>query len=147
MSINKDKLTLLEMKNISIEGFSDEMWHPIINGIDLKINRGEVLGLIGESGAGKSTLGLAAMGFVRAGCRFTGGSVLFGGKDLTKMNEVEKRKLWGTKFSYVAQSAAAAFNPAHRLIKQTIEASVSHKIGKCLFRNVATRHHRFELCA
>ena len=46
------------------------------------------------------------------------------------MNEVEKRKLWGTKFSYVAQSAAAAFNPAHRLIKQTIEASVSHKIGK-----------------
>ena len=66
MSINKkDKSNLLEMKNISIEGFSDETWHPIIQGVNLNIKRGEVLGLIGESGAGKSTLGLAAMGFVR----------------------------------------------------------------------------------
>ena len=127
---NTDNLILLEMKNVSIEGYSDEKWHPIINEVDLRLKRGEVLGLIGESGAGKSTLGLAAMGFVRSGCRFTGGSVLFKGKDLTKMNEREKQKLWGTKFSYVAQSAAAAFNPAHRLINQTIEASVSHGIGK-----------------
>ena len=131
MSINKkDKSNLLEMKNISIEGFSDETWHPIIQGVNLNIKRGEVLGLIGESGAGKSTLGLAAMGFVRAGCRFTAGSVMFGGQDLTKMIEAEKRALWGTKFSYVAQSAAAAFNPAHRIIKQTIESSIIRGISK-----------------
>ena len=131
MSINKkDKSNLLEMKNISIEGFSDETWHPIIQGVNLNIKRGEVLGLIGESGAGKSTLGLAAMGFVRAGCRFTAGSVMFGGQDLTKMSEAEKRELWGTKFSYVAQSAAAAFNPAHRIIKQTIESSIIRGISK-----------------
>ena len=131
MSINKkDKSNLLEMKNISIEGFSDETWHPIIQDVNLNIKRGEVLGLIGESGAGKSTLGLAAMGFVRAGCRFTAGSVMFGGQDLTKMNEAEKRELWGTKFSYVAQSAAAAFNPAHRIIKQTIESSIIRGISK-----------------
>ena len=131
MSINKrDKSNLLEMKNISIEGFSDETWHPIIQDVNLNIKRGEVLGLIGESGAGKSTLGLAAMGFVRAGCRFTAGSVMFGGQDLTKMKEAEKRELWGTKFSYVAQSAAAAFNPAHRIIKQTIESSIIRGISK-----------------
>ena len=131
MSINKkDKSNLLEMKNISIEGFSDETWHPIIQDVNLNIKRGEVLGLIGESGAGKSTLGLAAMGFVRAGCRFTAGSVMFGGQDLTKMIEAEKRELWGTKFSYVAQSAAAAFNPAHRIIKQTIESSIIRGISK-----------------
>ena len=53
---------LLEMKNIWIEGFSDERWHEIIKGVNLTLNRGEILGLIGESGAGKSTLGLAAMG-------------------------------------------------------------------------------------
>ena len=121
---------LLDIKNISIEGYSDELWHPIIKGVDLQISKGEVLGLIGESGAGKSTLGLAAMGFVRTGCRFTGGSIFFEGKDLTKINESKKQQLWGTKFSYVAQSAAAAFNPAHRLINQTIESSLSHSLNE-----------------
>ena len=129
MSTNKNSPSLLlDMKNISIEGYSDEAWHPIIKGVDLQIGRGEVLGLIGESGAGKSTLGLAAMGFVRSGCRFTNGSISFEGKDLTKLSEKEKQKLWGTKFSYVAQSAAAAFNPAHRLLNQTIESSLSHNL-------------------
>ena len=129
MSTNKNSPSLLlDMKNISIEGYSDEAWHPIIKGVDLQIGRGEVLGLIGESGAGKSTLGLAAMGFVRSGCRFTSGSISFEGKDLTKLSEREKQKLWGTKFSYVAQSAAAAFNPAHRLLNQTIESSLSHNL-------------------
>jgi peptide/nickel transport system ATP-binding protein len=47
--------------------------------VDLKLHRGEVMGLIGESGAGKSTLGKAAMGYVQPGCRFTGGTVLFDG--------------------------------------------------------------------
>tara|TARA_B100000965_G_C19598858_1_gene761527 strand:- start:2571 stop:4181 length:1611 start_codon:yes stop_codon:yes gene_type:complete len=124
----KSQSLLLDIRNISIEGYSDEAWHPIIKGVDLQINRGEVLGLIGESGAGKSTLGLAAMGFVRAGCRFTGGSISFEGRDLTKLSEKEKQMLWGTKFSYVAQSAAAAFNPAHRLLNQTIESSLSHNL-------------------
>ena len=125
MSKNRDNSILLEMKNISIEGYSDEVWHPIIKGVNLQIHRGEVLGLIGESGAGKSTLGLAAMGFVRAGCRFTGGSVLFGDQDLTKMNENEKRELWGTKFSYVAQSAAAAFNASIAVESAPAESAVT----------------------
>ena len=119
---------LLKMSNIQIEGFADERWHKIIKGIDLTLHRGQILGLIGESGAGKSTLGLAAMGFARPGCRFTGGEVEFDGLNLTKMSEYEKRKLWGTRITYVAQSAAAAFNPAHRLLDQTIESTVRGKI-------------------
>jgi len=114
---------LLEMRGVHIEGFSDEQWHPIIKGVDLTLRRGQVLGLIGESGAGKSTLGLAAMGFARAGCRITEGSILFDGMDLATASDREKRQLWGSRMTYVAQSAAAAFNPAHRLIDQTIESA------------------------
>ncbi|MEM7258774.1 MAG: ATP-binding cassette domain-containing protein, partial [Pseudomonadota bacterium] len=120
--------TLLDMRNIHIEGFADEQWHPIIKGVDLTLKRGQILGLIGESGAGKSTLGLAAMGFVRAGCRFTQGTVHFDGTDLLTLREKEKRKLWGTRIAYVAQSAAAAFNPAHRLIDQTIESAIRSQV-------------------
>ena len=118
---------LLEMKEIVIDGFSDERWHEIIKGINLTLRRGQVLGLIGESGAGKSTLGLAAMGFARPGCRLTSGSIKFDGIELMGVPEDERRRLWGNRIAYVAQSAAAAFNPAHRLMDQTIEAAVNHR--------------------
>ena len=119
---------LLQIKNLYIEGFFDERWHTIINDVDLELNRGEVLGLIGESGAGKSTLGLAAMGFARPGCRIKSGTINFDSIDLFTAKNSEKEKIWGTRIAYVAQSAAAAFNPAHRLLDQTIEASLRMKI-------------------
>ena len=115
---------LLEIRGLKIEGNSDGVWHPIVKGVDLTLKRGEVLGLIGESGAGKSTIGLAAMGFARPGCRIVDGTIMFDGIDLRAASEAEKRQLWGARIAYVAQSAAAAFNPAHRLIDQTIETAV-----------------------
>src|SRR5215208_2053381 len=119
---------LVEIKGLRIEGYSDDKWHEIVKGVDLTLNRGEVLGIIGESGAGKSTLGLAAMGFARPGCRIRAGSIHFDNIDLTKVSDAEKRKLWGSRISYVAQSAAAAFNPAHRILDQTVETAVGHGI-------------------
>ena len=115
---------LLEIKNLKIQGFSDEKWHDIVNGVDISLRRGEVMGLIGESGAGKSTLGLAAMGYTQPGCRITDGEINFDGVDLAKLKENEKRKYWGNRMTYVAQSAAASFNPAHRLIKQTTASTI-----------------------
>jgi peptide/nickel transport system ATP-binding protein len=115
---------LLSIKGLKIQGFSDEKWHDIINGIDLTLHAGEVLGLIGESGAGKSTLGLAAMGYTQPGCRITAGEIIFDGVDLAKLTDREKRKFWGNRMTYVAQSAAASFNPARRLIVQTTASTI-----------------------
>ena len=117
---------LLEMRGLRIDGQSDDEWHEIIKGIDITLHRGEVLGLIGESGAGKSTAGLAAMGYVHPGCRISGGSIVFDGIDLMSASEDEKRKLRGVRIAYVAQSAAASFNPAHKLIDQFSEIPVEH---------------------
>ncbi len=119
---------LVEMKDIWIEGRSDEVWNPIINGASLTLKRGEVLGLIGESGAGKSTLGLAAMGFTRDGVRISKGSVTFDGIDLINASADVKRELLGKRIAYVAQSAAASFNPAHKLIDQHVEGPVQHGV-------------------
>ena len=119
---------LLEMRDIVIDGYSDDRWHEIIKGVDLVLRRGEVMGLIGESGAGKSTLGLASMGFAKPGCKINGGTIIFDGIDLMKASADEKRKLRGSRITYVAQSAAASFNPSHRLIDQTVESAVRHQV-------------------
>ena len=119
---------LLKIRGLKIEGKSDEVWSPIVNGIDLDLKKGEVLGLIGESGAGKSTVGLAAMGFTRDGCRISGGTVDFDGVDLVTASAAVKRNMLGKRIAYVAQSAAASFNPAHRLIDQHTEAPTQHRL-------------------
>jgi peptide/nickel transport system ATP-binding protein len=138
---------LLQIRGLRIEGESDEIWHEIVKGIDLTLHRGEVLGLIGESGAGKSTLGLAAMGYARPGCRITAGSIMFDGKDLAKLGEPEKRPLWGRRLAYVAQSAAASFNPAHRLIDQYSETPMWHGVmkGDEAKRNAVDLYRRLRL--
>src|SRR5260221_2197257 len=119
---------LLEIRGLRIEGQSDDRWNEIVKGIDLTLRRGEVLGLIGESGAGKSTIGLAAMGYARPGCRIAAGSIVFDGIDLVKIDEAERRRILGARIAYVAQSAAAAFNPAHKLIDQCVESPLGHEL-------------------
>lgn len=118
--------TILTIQDIHIDGLNQGQWNPIVKGIDLHLSEGEVLGLIGESGAGKSTLGLACMAYTRQGCRISSGSVNFKGQDLTKASESDLQSIRGARIAYVAQSAAASFNPAHRLIHQFAEGPVQH---------------------
>ncbi|RCK29764.1 ABC transporter ATP-binding protein [Thalassospira lucentensis] len=98
----------------------------IVHGVSFDLQKGKVLGLIGESGAGKSTIGLAALAYGRGGVRITGGQVLLDGKDILSMNKKGIRSIRGARVCYVAQSAAASFNPAHKLGDQVIESSIEH---------------------
>ncbi|WP_291733200.1 ABC transporter ATP-binding protein [Leisingera sp. F5] len=122
--MTNEQTPLLTMQNLQIEGLSEDHWKTIVKGVDLTLGKGEVLGLIGESGAGKSTIGLGAMGHVRDGCRFSGGTVHFDGIELTSASREACRDLRSTRIAYVAQSAAASFNPAFKLINQHAEFPV-----------------------
>ncbi len=115
---------LLEIRHLRMEARTLHGWHGIVNDVSLSVKRGEVVGLIGESGAGKSTIGLSALGFARGGCRFAGGEVVFDGTDLLRQPERKLRALRGKRIAYVAQSAAASFNPARKLIDQTVECAL-----------------------
>ncbi|NKK71114.1 ATP-binding cassette domain-containing protein [Rhizobium leguminosarum bv. viciae] len=122
---------LLSVRNLKIEATSYPPGEPpkrvtIVDGVSFDLQKGKVLGLIGESGAGKSTIGLSALAYGRGGAEITGGEVRLDGADILALGKNGIRKIRGARVCYVAQSAAAAFNPAHRLGDQVIEASIKH---------------------
>ena len=142
---------LLDIRNLKIEATvyppgEDPRDVTIVDNVSLRLERGKVLGLIGESGAGKSTIGLSSMGYGRGGVRITGGEVVLNGRDILKAGKGGIRRMRGREVCYVAQSAAAAFNPAHRLMDQVVEAALEHgtasraeaeKRAKALFRKLS----------
>lgn len=120
---------LAEILDLHVEARTDSGRRvEIIKGVSLTINPGEIVALIGESGSGKTTIALTLMGYTRTGCKISGGKVLLGGQDLVTMSEASRQKLRGTDVAYVPQSAAAAFNPSHRLIDQVVEVASIHKL-------------------
>ena len=142
---------LLEIRDLKIEATvyppgEDPKNITIVHGVSLTLERGKVLGLIGESGAGKSTIGLSSMAYGRGGVRITGGEVVLNGRDILKAGRSGIRKVRGREVCYVAQSAAAAFNPAHKLMDQVVEAALEHgtasraeaeKRARTLFRKLS----------
>jgi peptide/nickel transport system ATP-binding protein len=114
---------ILRMEALRVETTGGQV---LVDDVDLHLRRGEVLGLIGESGAGKSTIGLAALVYARAGCRITGGRILLAGRDLRSLDAPGRRSIRGTRVAYVAQSAAAAFDPAMTIGDQVCEGPIRH---------------------
>ncbi|MBI3899278.1 MAG: ABC transporter ATP-binding protein [Gammaproteobacteria bacterium] len=118
---------ILNVQDLRIEAHTEHGDSVVlVDGVSLTLKRGEVLGLIGESGAGKSTIGLAALGYTRRGCQITGGRIMFDGANIRELGLDGRRQLRGRRIAYIAQSAAASFNPALTLYQQVCEGPVRH---------------------
>lgn len=119
-----DEKFILQIKGLRLEAVRGGT--KIVDSINVNLRPGEVLGLIGESGAGKSTIGLAAMSYARAGVHIAAGKVEIDGVDIRTLDASGRRAVRGRRIAYVAQSAAAAFNPAHTILDQVCEAPLIH---------------------
>jgi len=120
---------LIRVENLRVVACGERGEVEIVKGVSFSLAKGEVLALIGESGSGKTTIALALLGYARRGCRLASGVVQIGEHDMLALSENELQGLRGNRVSYIAQSAAAAFNPAKKLIDQVVEGALIHGLG------------------
>ncbi|HEX3058605.1 MAG TPA: ABC transporter ATP-binding protein, partial [Usitatibacter sp.] len=117
---------LVEVSNLRVVARKDGVETPIVKDVSFSIPRGEVLALIGESGSGKTTIALTLLGYARRGCRIAGGSIRIGDTKVLELTPEQLYDLRGRKVSYIAQSAAAAFNPMKTIMDQVVEGAIIH---------------------
>jgi oligopeptide transport system ATP-binding protein len=115
---------LVELRNLSLEFHSRKKVAKAVNDISLEVYRAETVAILGESGSGKSATALAIMGLLpKPGGVISGGEILFEGKDLVKLSEAERRKLYGESLSIIFQDPLSALNPV---------LTVGYQIGEAL---------------
>ena len=120
---------LIRVEDLRVVACGERGEVEIVKGVSFSLKKGEVLALIGESGSGKTTIALALLGYARRGCRLSGGVVQVGEHDMLALSKTQLQGLRGNRVSYIAQSAAAAFNPAKKLIDQVVEGALIHGLG------------------
>ena len=115
--------TLVEVRGLTV-AYGDVV---AVDGIDLTIGAGEILGLAGESGCGKTTVANSVLQVLRPPARITGGSILFRGDDLTRRSAEELRRYRWRNVSMVFQSAMNALNPVMRVGDQFVDMMHAHE--------------------
>ena len=119
--------TLLEVRGLQTHFDTREGVVKAVDGVDFHVDRGEVLGIVGESGCGKSVTSLSIMGLVSHPGEIVAGEILFDGKDITKLKKKEMRALRGEHISMIFQQPAGALNPVYRAGAQIKEVFELHR--------------------
>jgi peptide/nickel transport system ATP-binding protein len=118
---------LLTVRNLRVEFDVPAGRLPAVAGVDLTLERGEVLAIVGESGSGKSALAMSLVGLNRGPRAHISGEVMFGGQDLVSAPEARLREVRGRDIAVVFQDALAALNPVHRAGAQVAEMIRTHQ--------------------
>jgi len=113
---------LLEINNLKVSFFTSAGEVRAVNDISYTLDKGEIIGVVGESGSGKSVTASTVMGLVENPGRVTGGSVIFDGRDITKLSSKEIRKLRGKEISMIFQDPMTSLNPVYTIGSQLKEA-------------------------
>ena len=119
--------SLLEIKNLMTVFDTAQGRIKAVNGVSLKIDSGDTLGVVGESGCGKTMLALSVMRLVPANGKIINGQILFSGHDLLKISEDEMRARRGSEISMIFQEPMTSLNPVFRVGEQIAEAIRLHQ--------------------
>ena len=119
-------MTLLTVEGLRSEFRQRGGWHSAVNGVSFTLEKGEILGLVGESGCGKSTVAYSLMRLLPANARLGGGSIRFGGADLATLSEAAMRRLRGRSLGMIFQNPMTALDPAFRIGSQIEETLRAH---------------------
>jgi oligopeptide/dipeptide ABC transporter ATP-binding protein len=122
---------LLEVQELVTHFFTDDGIVKAVDGVDLKVFPGEIIGLVGESGCGKSVTSFSIMGLVDPPGRIIGGKILFEGKDLLKLSDDQMQEVRGNQISMIFQQPQSCLNPVFTVGSQIVEVFEIHeKISK-----------------
>ncbi len=117
----------LSVKDLVVEYTSEGSVIHAVNGVSLSLEKGSVLGLVGETGAGKTTIAKSILRVLPdISARVVGGEILLNGEDLLKKPEKEMEKVRGEKISMIFQDPMTALNPTHTVGSQVSEAIIAH---------------------
>lgn len=133
-------MSLLQINNLNVR-FGDANAVPVVDGLDLKVDAGEILAIVGESGSGKSVTMMALMGLIDAPGRITADSLTFDGTDMLKLSGRQRRKVVGKDIAMVFQDPMTALNPSYTVGFQ-IEEVLRQHLG---LKGKAARQRALEL--